>query len=445
MERLDLLPFFLAAGGVLVVLLILSFANKTRKSGQRVRKQDLLASLQNEKLKADIILETIEDGVALIDSSYTIRSFNNGAVKITGYSQEEATDMEFSDFISLLNSKGEPYSRDLNPIRRVFVEKKNVRDNMGEIKTKNGNQLPVFISTSPIVGENGEVEAVVSVFRDVSEERGAENQRAEFISTASHEMRTPVAAIEGYLALATNEAVCKIDSKAREYLDKAHASTQHLGHLFQDLLTAAKSEDGRLVNHPQIVNVTDFIKELTEGVKFTAQKKNLLVEFTIGQDPSANHVDTTQTAKKVAPLYYVWADPDRLREVVTNLFDNAIKYTKEGKIGLSVTGNNEVVQIRVSDTGIGIKEEDLPHLFQKFYRVDNSDTRTVGGTGLGLFICRKIVELYNGKIWAESTFGKGTTFIISLPRISADHARQLQASQAATVEASAQPTSTISN
>ncbi len=129
----------------------------------------------------------------------------------------------------------------------------------------------------------------------------------------------------------------------------------------------------------------------------------------------------------VRPLYYVNVDPDRLREVITNLFDNAVKYTPEGRVTIGLTGNDGVAQCYVRDTGPGIPPDDLPHLFQKFYRVDNSATRTIGGTGLGLFICKKIIELYRGRIWVESEVGKGSTFYINLPRIDTAKAAELQA------------------
>jgi signal transduction histidine kinase len=119
------------------------------------------------------------------------------------------------------------------------------------------------------------------------------------------------------------------------------------------------------------------------------------------------------------------------QEVITNLFDNAVKYTEAGKISIGLTGDNKVVQFRIHDTGPGIPAEDQPHLFQKFYRVDNSATRTIGGTGLGLFICKKIVELYEGRIWVESVMGMGSTFFINLPRITSERAAQLEAKEAA--------------
>jgi signal transduction histidine kinase len=136
----------------------------------------------------------------------------------------------------------------------------------------------------------------------------------------------------------------------------------------------------------------------------------------------------------VKPIYYALVDPDRLREVVTNLFDNAVKYTDQGKVLIGLTGDGKVVQFYVKDTGPGIPADDIPHLFQKFYRVDNSATRTIGGTGLGLFICRKIVELYNGRIWVESELGKGSSFFINFPRLTTEQATELQASKAQTTE-----------
>jgi signal transduction histidine kinase len=135
----------------------------------------------------------------------------------------------------------------------------------------------------------------------------------------------------------------------------------------------------------------------------------------------------------VRPLYYAYVDPNRIREVFQNLIDNAIKYTNEGQIAVRLTGDTNTAQIQIQDSGVGIPPEDIPHLFQKFYRVDNSSTRTVGGTGLGLFICKKIVELYNGRIWLESEFNKGSTFFINLPRLNTQQALELQQKQAATI------------
>jgi signal transduction histidine kinase len=163
---------------------------------------------------------------------------------------------------------------------------------------------------------------------------------------------------------------------------------------------------------------------VAEAERFHAQEKGLTLRYVMSSDP------TLGNGKVVKPLYYAYVDPHRIQEVLTNLINNAIKYTPEGGVTVTLTGDQTTIQVQVSDTGPGIPSDDLPHLFQKFYRVDNSMTRTIGGTGLGLFICRKIVELYNGRIWVESELNKGSIFFINLPRLSSTQALDMQQKQA---------------
>jgi PAS domain S-box-containing protein len=363
--------------------------------------------------------------VVLFDETYKILSFNAGASKITGWKAEDATGIPLTTVINLIDQKGQPFDQATDPMRRVLNEKVTIHVNDAEMITQSGGRLAISLTVSPLLDSTQKAFAAVATFRDVTASRAEEARRADFVSTASHEMRTPVAAIEGYLALALNDKVCIIDSRAREYLEKAHASTKHLGQLFQDLLTSAKAEDGRLSSHPVVVEMGSYLQQMTEDLRFAADKKGLSVEFVTG---TSNVIDaTTEGSNKIVrPLYYAMIDPDRMREVVTNLFDNACKYTDAGKISIGLTGNDEVVQFYIRDTGHGIPAEDVGHLFQKFYRVDNSATRTIGGTGLGLFICRKIVELYQGRIWVESKIEQGSTFFINLPRISSQQAMKLQ-------------------
>jgi PAS domain S-box-containing protein len=401
---------------------------KRQGVGSGTSVNQLKSALHDEKMKSSIIVNAIDDGVMLIDNSGMIQSFNAGASKLTGWAEAEAMNLDYRLVMEIVDSKGQPYAENTNPFHRVFVEGVTVRDNNASLLTKSKQILSLNISVSPLLDDQKRVFAAVAVFRDVTKERAEETQRAEFISTASHEMRTPVAAIEGYLSLAMNSNVSTVDSRARDYLEKAHSSTQHLGKLFQDLLTSAKAEDGRLTSHPVVIEMGEYLQRLTEDLKFTAAKKNLAIEFLVGGDTFIDA--SSDNGKVVKPLYYAVADPDRLREVVTNIFDNAVKYTEQGKVSIGLTGNNQVVQFYVKDTGPGIPAEDIPHLFQKFYRVDNSATRTIGGTGLGLFISRKIVELYHGRIWAESEIDHGTTFYINLPRLSTSQAQHMQNEEA---------------
>lgn len=396
----------------------------------------LASSLESEKEKSEIILSAIQDGVMLIDEQQIIRHFNQGASTITGWTKQEAEGLDWRSVIKFTNSKGEEMPADQTPIAKAFLSGAAARENNINMSTKSGTDLATSFSVSPLLNKDKHITGLVAIFRDVSEERAQENQRAEFISTASHEMRTPVAAIEGYLSLALNDKVATIDARAKGYIEKAHSSTQHLGQLFQDLLTSAKAEDGRLVSHPSVVEMGAFIEQLAQDLRFSAEKKGLFTEFLFGNSEVKDATGSTPVSaqsegnKVVRPLYYAHVDPDRMREVITNIFDNACKYTAEGKVSLGLTGNEGVVQVYVRDTGQGIPPEDVPHLFQKFYRVDNSATRTIGGTGLGLFICRKIVELYQGRIWVESEVGKGSTFYINIPRLNLQKAEQLMAAEA---------------
>lgn len=389
-------------------------------------------AFQDEKQKADIIINSIDDGVVLVDANNVIQVFNPAAATLTGWQQSESVGLDYRSIVRFANDKGGVLDDASHPFNTVLSSGKASRNNTAVLIKKNTNQLPVDISVSPLTDQNKQITGAVAILRNVEEQRKQDKQRADFISTASHEMRTPVAAIEGYLALALNDKVANIDAKARSYLEKAHASTQHLGKLFQDLLTSAKAEDGRLTNHPTVVDMGEFVEKLVDDLRFTAEKKGLQLELLMGgkhQGPT-NNIDASK--KLVRPLLYVHVDADRIREVITNLFDNAVKYTESGKITVGITGDASVVQFHVSDTGPGIPKEDIPHLFQKFYRVDNSATRTIGGTGLGLYICRKIIELYSGRIWVESEPGHGSTFYINIPRIDANRATQLQTQEAIT-------------
>ncbi len=397
--------------------------------GHGAHSGNLLDDLNDDTRKFKVIIDSIEDGVIMIDSKRNIRLINPGAGVICGWSPEEATGLNIDSVVHLVSEKGEPYSVDENPFQQIFESHQSLRFNNAFLLTKDKKQLPINLNLSPLMGKDDRVSAAVAVIRNVSQERAEEQQRADFISTASHEMRTPVAAIEGYVALALNDKVATIDNRARGYLEKASSSTHHLGTLFQDLLTSAKAEDGRLTSHPAVIELGEYMEQLSEDLRLVAEKKSLIMNFASGSSKSIDAKQKQGGERVIRPLYYASVDPDRFREVITNLFDNAVKYTDNGKISIGVTGNDQVVQCYIRDTGAGIPADDVPHLFQKFYRVDSSATRTVGGTGLGLFICRKIIELYNGRIWVESKLGEGSTFYINLPRLSSDKAGQLKASE----------------
>lgn len=162
-------------------------------------------SLRDERQKSSIILNAIEDGVMLIDKNGIIELFNPGAANITGWPESEARKLNYKSIMRLSDEKGEPYTPEQDPLTRIFTaSNETIRDNKAFLVTKSGKQIPLSISVSPLLDSNKQFSGAVAIFRDVTQERQEEKQRAEFISTASHEMRTPVAAIEGYLAIFLN-------------------------------------------------------------------------------------------------------------------------------------------------------------------------------------------------------------------------------------------------
>jgi PAS domain S-box-containing protein len=380
---------------------------------------------QSYHLSSDFILGAIEDGVIMVGRDNQVHLFNPAASKITEWPPDEAVGLDFHTVIAIVNEKGEALAPESHPFAQALASSTAVRNNALWLSTKSGRRIAVALVVSPVSDSNTkQTTSVVGVFRDITQEKAEEAQRSDFISTASHEMRTPVAAIEGYIALALNPKISKVDDNARKLLEKASTATKHLGVLFQDLLTSSRAEDGRLQSYPQVIELGEITQQVAEAERFHAQEKGLSLRYVMSSDPAS------AGGKVVRPLYYTYVDPHRMQEVLTNVINNAIKYTPEGSVTISLTGDQSIIQLQVADTGPGISPDDIPHLFQKFYRVDNSMTRSIGGTGLGLFICRKIVELYNGRIWAESQLGKGTTFFINLPRLSSAQALEMQQKQA---------------
>jgi PAS domain S-box-containing protein len=395
-------------------------------SQESQRITQLTGQLKSKQQQTEILIQSISDGMIVTDTEGKISLLNPAAAKMTEWSVDEALGIDVELVAKFAQEDGKDLPAGDDPFKKVLKSGAQASSILQLLGRSKKTPHVVSIVVSPVITntKSQELTGTVAVIRDVSAARQEEHRRADFISTASHEMRTPVAAIEGYLQLALNEKVSRIDAKARDYLNKALESTHRLGTLFQDLLTSAKAEDGRLVNHPRVIEMGEYLERITEGLRFAAEKKGMLMDFVVGA--GGEKTGSAAGTRVVKPLYYAHIDPDRMQEVITNLFDNAVKYSEKGKVTVGLTGNNDVIQFFVRDTGHGIPPEDVPHLFQKFYRVDNSTTRTIGGTGLGLFISRKIVEMYNGRIWVESELGKGSTFYINVPRLSSQKAAELQ-------------------
>lgn len=379
--------------------------------------KELATELSQVAGKAEVVINAIADGVVALDSQGTIQLINPAAQQIIGWGKQDALALDYKSVLKLTDKEGNELTSANDPIAQVLATNKEASSNDLTIVTNSGKKLLTAIVVSP-VGSLGS--GVIVVFRDITKEKAEEREQAEFISTASHEMRTPVASIEGYLGLALNPQTAQIDDKAREYITKAHESAQHLGRLFQDLLDVTKADDHRLSNNPKVVDLVAFTGEIVDGLRPKATEKGLRVLF----KPNPNN-DEEGGERRLNPVFYANLDNDHLREVLANLIENGIKYTPKGEVIIDINGDEDHIVVSIADSGIGIPKEDIGHLFQKFYRVDNTDTREIGGTGLGLYLSRKLIEGMGGRIWVESEYKHGSTFYVEIPRISHEEATRL--------------------
>jgi PAS domain S-box-containing protein len=388
--------------------------SSTEKTKERAY-TDLANELNQVANKSEVVINAISDGVIAINNQGQIELINPAAQRIVGWDHKDALNLDYKSVLQLLSKDGHELDKSTDPVFEVLTNNQPKRRSDLQLQSNSGKKTSIEVIVSPI-GRLGS--GVIIVFRDVTKEQAEEEAQAEFISTASHEMRTPVASIEGYLGLALNTATATIDAKAREYITKAHESAEHLGRLFQDLLDVTKADDGRLSSNPKVIDIVSFTGDVVEGLQPKANEKNLRLFFKAGSGDKG-------TGLNIEPIYYVDLDGDHLREVLSNLVENAIKYTPAGEVVIDIQGDTDHVVVSIKDSGIGIPVEDIPHLFQKFYRVDNSDTREIGGTGLGLYLCRRLVEAMGGRIWVDSEYKKGSTFSVELPRISHEEANRL--------------------
>lgn len=392
------------------------------------------ATAQSANL-ANLVLNSIDEGVMIVHSSGIVVLVNPAAMRLLGTSDPNMVEnLQLASILNLENSEGAKIEDDVNPVLRAVMNGENFETRDLILVSVQEQRRPVAISV--VCTTTGQNERIITL-RDIARELEEEGEQADFISTASHEMRTPVASIEGYLGLALNPKTATIDERARKYLEEAHASSKHLGRLFKDLLDVTKLDDKKIRVQLTPVEMASTVRSIANGQVPMMSEKG--IHYTFG----ANAARSDNTARVVNQEVYASVDIDFLREAVNNLVENAIKYTAPGGgIWVNVRGDDDRVLINVTDTGIGISPDDLKHVFQKFYRADNSQTRTVGGTGLGLYLVKQRVEAMGGKVWAESSFGEGSTFYLSFPRITAEE-YQRRKQIASNIEAMSQNTQTL--
>ncbi|NJR74303.1 MAG: cell wall metabolism sensor histidine kinase WalK, partial [Scytonema sp. CRU_2_7] len=244
--------------------------------------------------------------------------------------------------------------------------------------------------------KRGKIKGFFALTSDISDRKAIERMKDEFISVVSHELRTPLTSIHSALKILATGRLGTLSPDGQQMLEIADENTDRLVRLVNNVLDLQRIESGEVKMDKQACNAADLMIKATEAMQAMAQQHNV----TLSTEPIS------------IPL---WVDPDYIVQALTNLLSNAIKFSAPGEtVWLSVEQGQEI-RFQVHDQGQGIPTDKLESIFERFHQVDSSDSRKKGGTGLGLTICRKIIEQHDGKIWAESVWGEGSTFIFTLP------------------------------
>jgi PAS domain S-box-containing protein len=352
-----------------------------------------------ERAQAARVLATVGDGVVLVDGEGVIRLWNPAAEAITGLAAGDVLGRRASDVLSNW--------AELQPRVPVASEPRAVR----------AESLPVEVAGRELwlsIAGVGFDEGTVYAFRDLTEERALELMRSDFVATVSHELRTPLAAIHGAALTLLRTDLDFGDELRGRLLEIIGDESSRLAEIVNDLLLASHLDSGRL----QLQIESCDARELAAGV-LEAAGTHLPEDVSLDLDAPA-------------ALPPVAADRGQLHQVLANIVDNAIKYSPDGgPVRLALEARGSGMRFSVSDRGLGIPRVELQRVFEKFYRLDPNMTRGIGGTGLGLYICRELVRMMGGRIWVESTEGAGSTFNVEIPLAEVSRRRSTAARAAA--------------
>ena len=359
-----------------------------------VRNASLYQRLAQEKQRLDAIIEHSADGVLILDASCRIQAINRALSEITGWAPEQARGRPCNEVIALRDTQGRHVCEEGCAL--AALKAGGPLQAEGNLVRRDGHRTSVSIICSPLYDADGTLVNIIGSVHDVTKYREAEELKSMFISVISHELKTPVALIKGYASTLRREDAHWDSKTVQESLAIIEEESDRLDRLINDLLEASRIQAGTLKLQMGDVLIPKLAQRTVERFRVQAGKRNLELDFPADFSP-------------------VVADETRLEEVLYNLVSNAIKYSEGGtiRVGGKVVGDH--VELYVSDEGSGIPTDQQSKLFEPFYRVDSSLGRRTQGVGLGLFLCKAIVEAHGGSIWVESAPGKGSTFRFTLP------------------------------
>lgn len=359
--------------------------SQQRLEGKLRELDQKLETLEREQLLALAVLQSMNEAVIAIDSSQKILFVNQATEQLFGLKQEKVKGKNFLEAIR---------NTQLNEIMLKTFRESNSQSNQIEMLTPIQRFLKV--QTSPLVQQSKTI-GVIAVLHDVTQLRQLEQIRKEFVANVSHELKTPLTSIQSAVETLLNGAL--EDSKHNhKFLQCIEEETKRLGYLIEDLLQLSRIESKEISLKKERIVLEEVLQKAADHFKKALKERNI----TLALDN---------------PHESLTADPEQLQRAIENLLDNAIKYNKSGgQVQLRAKREEDSLRIEVEDSGIGIPEQDLPRVFERFYRVDKARSRELGGTGLGLSIVKHIAESHGGRVEVTSHLGKGSCFSLVLPQ-----------------------------
>ncbi len=378
--------------------LLQGFANQAAIA---VRNARLYHQLETERSRLATIIENSAHGILILDANRRVLVINQALAAMVGIPPDDALHRPCHEVLNLGHVTGVDICQPEQEL--PFVAHESLRCE-GDLARPGGGRLIVSVTYTPLYDEANRLVNVIVNVHDITRFREEEEMKSTFTSIISHELKTPVALIKGYAQTLARPDATWDPETAAQGLQIIEEEADRLEALINDLLDASRIQASGLRLDYADVNLEELARKVADAYRLQTDRHQIELDF-------------------AAALPLVWGDEERLRQVLTNLVSNAIKYSPDGgliRIGGWASGvrGDEApprVILYVADQGIGIPKEELPNIFERFYRVDTSLRRSTAGAGLGLYLSKAIVDAHNGQIWARSEPGKGTTFFVSLP------------------------------
>jgi PAS domain S-box-containing protein len=363
-----------------------------------VENANLFNEVNARRERWEAVFRFTDEGIVIFDRDSRIVGFNSAAVAITNFSILESIGKPFTKIIKTVSKEGLNMASS-SPILKVLKEGVTITKSEQLIESKGGLTVWTEISYSPIFDDNGSVTSGIAIISNVQKDREIEEIKSDFISIVSHELRTPLTAIKGFLSMIIKRDFGSLTDKQSHYLSRVYQSNQRMIDLVEDLLESSNIESGQISLSISPVALENILSEVIAESAGKAASKQILIKV---------------NRRQRLPL--VLADETRLHQILINLVDNAIKYSSEDsevRIDFKVSGDELITT--VNDQGVGITSTQFDRLFTKFGRIYNSMSIQAGGTGLGLYIVKHLVESHGGRVWVTSREGYGSKFSFSLP------------------------------